>query len=137
MLTPWVRKIPWSRKWQCTPVFLPGNFCGQRSLVDCSPWGHRVGHQLTDLTATAAWQRERGNHCFQISREKSFSGVLEGKLPTLLSHLLFCDCWNFHMIAPGGFLINIPNYGNLFIFIVWGGLMFFHLLEVHPKINVV
>jgi len=36
---PWVRKIPWSRKWQPTPVFLPGKFHGQRSLVDCSPQG--------------------------------------------------------------------------------------------------
>ena len=37
---PWVRKIPWSRKWQPIPVFLPGKFHGQRSLVGCSPWGH-------------------------------------------------------------------------------------------------
>ena len=34
---PWVRKIPWRRKWQTTPVFLPGEFQGQRSLE--SPWG--------------------------------------------------------------------------------------------------
>ena len=34
---PW--KIPWRRKRQPTPVFLPGKFHGQRSLVDCSPWG--------------------------------------------------------------------------------------------------
>ena len=30
---PWVRKIPWRRKWQPTPVFLPGESHGQRSLV--------------------------------------------------------------------------------------------------------
>ena len=30
---PWVRKIPWRRKWQPTPVLLPGDFYGQRSLV--------------------------------------------------------------------------------------------------------
>ena len=29
--------IPWSRKWQPTPVFLPGKFHGQRSLADYSP----------------------------------------------------------------------------------------------------
>ena len=29
---PWVRKIPWRRKWQPTPVFLPGEFHEQRSL---------------------------------------------------------------------------------------------------------
>ena len=36
---PWVRKIPWRRKWQAAPVFLPGKFSGQRSLVGYSPWG--------------------------------------------------------------------------------------------------
>ena len=41
---PWVGKIPWRRKWQPTPVFLPGESQGQRSLVDYSPWGHRGGH---------------------------------------------------------------------------------------------
>ena len=30
---PWVRKIPWRRTWQPTPVFLSGKFQGQRSLV--------------------------------------------------------------------------------------------------------
>ena len=30
---PWVRKIPWRRKWQSTPVFLPGKSHGQRSLA--------------------------------------------------------------------------------------------------------
>ena len=37
-MDPWVGKIPWSRKWQPTPVFLPGKFHGQRSLVGYSPW---------------------------------------------------------------------------------------------------
>ena len=40
-LDPWVRKIPWKREWQPTPVFLPGKFHGQRSLVGYSPWGHK------------------------------------------------------------------------------------------------
>ena len=38
---PWVGKIPWSRKWQPTPVFLPGLFPGQQSLVGHGPWGHK------------------------------------------------------------------------------------------------
>ena len=33
----WVGKIPWRREWQPTPVFLPGEFHGQRSLVGYSP----------------------------------------------------------------------------------------------------
>ena len=34
----WVRKIPWKRAWQPTPVFLPGKSHGQRSLMGYSPW---------------------------------------------------------------------------------------------------
>ena len=36
----WVGKMLWRRAWQPTPVFLPGEAQGQRSLVDHSPWGH-------------------------------------------------------------------------------------------------
>ena len=35
----WIGKIPWKRKWQPTPVFLPRKFHGQRSLASDSPWG--------------------------------------------------------------------------------------------------
>ena len=38
----WVGKIPWSRKWLPTPVFLHGESYGQRSLVGYSPWSSRV-----------------------------------------------------------------------------------------------
>ena len=43
---PWVGKIPWRRKWQPTPVFLPGKSHGQRNLADYSPWDRRVRHYL-------------------------------------------------------------------------------------------
>ena len=42
---PWVGKIPWSRKWQPTPVFLPGESHRQRSLV-----AHRVAKSPTGLS---------------------------------------------------------------------------------------
>ena len=39
--------MPWRKKWQPTPVFLPGKAHGQRSLVACRPWGlKRVRHSL-------------------------------------------------------------------------------------------
>ena len=40
-VNPWVRMIPWRREWQTTPVFLPREFHGQRSLVSYSPQGHK------------------------------------------------------------------------------------------------
>ena len=36
LFDPWVGEIPWRREWQPTPVFLPGEFYGQRSLVGYS-----------------------------------------------------------------------------------------------------
>ena len=38
---PWARKVPWRRKWQLTPVFLPGVSHGQRNLEDCGPWSYK------------------------------------------------------------------------------------------------
>ena len=40
-LNPLVGKIPWRTKWQFTPVFLPGESHGQRSLMGYSPWSHK------------------------------------------------------------------------------------------------
>ena len=48
----WVRKIP-RRKWQPTPVFLPGESHGQRSLVGCSPWGYKESDTIEWLHFTS------------------------------------------------------------------------------------
>ena len=62
-LDPWVKKIPWRRKWKSTPVFLPGKSHGQRSLAGYSPWGHkRVGHDLT--TKQQHFYHGAGRHIF-------------------------------------------------------------------------
>ena len=47
---PWVRRIPWRRKWQPTPVFLPGKSHGQRSLVSYNPWGHKESDTIEWLS---------------------------------------------------------------------------------------
>ena len=52
---PWVGKIPWKRKWQPTPVFLPRKSHGQRSLAGYSPGGHRVGYDLVTKEQQEAW----------------------------------------------------------------------------------
>ena len=65
---PWVRKIPWRRKRQPTPVFLPGKSHGQRSLGGYSPWGCKesdttdrlntnMGRWLQPLTLFMLWAR--------------------------------------------------------------------------------
>ena len=47
----WVGKIHWRRQWQPTPVFLPGEFHGHRSLAGYSPWRHKECTQLSVLTS--------------------------------------------------------------------------------------
>ena len=57
---PWLGKIPWRRKWQPTPVFLPGKSHGPRNLVGYSPWGHkRVWHDLATKQQCALFTNEK------------------------------------------------------------------------------
>ena len=66
---PWVRKIPWSRKWQPTSVFMPGKFHGQRSLVGYSPWGCRVGHDwATECTSHTHSHTHTHTHTHTVLR---------------------------------------------------------------------
>ena len=48
-LMPGVGKIPWRRAWPPTPVFLPGESHGQRSLAGYSPWGCKQS-EVTEAT---------------------------------------------------------------------------------------
>ena len=58
---PWVGKILWRRKWQPTPVLLPGKSHRWRSMVGYSPWGHKKSdtteqlHSLTHWTHSGSW----------------------------------------------------------------------------------
>ena len=56
-----VRKIPWRREWQPTPVFLPGESHGQRSLAGCRPQGRKESDLTERLTLLTSKSRE-GNH---------------------------------------------------------------------------
>ena len=53
---PWVGEIPWRRKWQPTPVFLPRKSHGQRSLVGYRPWGCKES-DITEQLST--WHRKQ------------------------------------------------------------------------------
>ena len=54
----WVQKMLWRRKWKPTPVFLPGEFHGQRSLVGYSTWGHK---ELDTTEWLALWGFPHGS----------------------------------------------------------------------------
>ena len=47
---PWVKKIPWNRKWQPTPVFLPRKFHGQKRLEGYGPRGGKESNMTEYCT---------------------------------------------------------------------------------------
>ena len=51
----WVGKIPWRRKWQPTPVLLPGESHGGRSLVGYSPGGRKESNTTEQLHFTSLY----------------------------------------------------------------------------------
>ena len=60
------RWIPWRRKRQPTSVFLPEEFHGQRSPVDCSPWDHRVRHDLPHACACTQTHTHTHTHTVRL-----------------------------------------------------------------------
>ena len=64
---PWEGKIPWRRKWQPPPVFLPGEFHGQRSLTGYSLWFFKNSTWLTNT---------HSNMYMQFLRKLQFSFLL-------------------------------------------------------------
>ena len=90
----------WRRKWQPTPVFLPGESQGWGSLVGCRLWGCRVGHNWSNLAPAAAAAR-RALHCLS-----SCSGPASW---TLLSAIAWCFTISVRECCP---LKTTGHYGN-------------------------
>ena len=87
---PWVGKIPWRRERLPTPVFLPGEFHGQRTLLGYSSWGCQesdITEWLTLSLSHALW--------FSLQRSKSWWSLLYIQLITELYSVTFLSCLTF------------------------------------------
>ena len=73
--TPWVWKIPWRRKWQPTPVFLPGKSHGQRSLAGHSAWGPKESDMTEQLGNNQKFGCREHPVYYLVHRPHSFSGL--------------------------------------------------------------
>ena len=69
---PWVRKIPWSRVWQPTSVFMPGASCRQRTLVGYGPQCHKEWDTTEGLSTRTCIcnkniqsSRKEADHCLR------------------------------------------------------------------------
>ena len=103
----WFGKIPWIRKWQLTPVFLPGKFHGQRSLVGYSPWGckesdtteHAHHYIIVQISLTALEVRTLPVHPFPHT-------IPENHMFNFLHNLLFLE----FRIVGNTWLVDFPDW---------------------------
>ena len=88
---PRVKKIPWRRAWQPTPVFLPGEFYGQRSLAGYSLWGCKES-ELCDLADMYTWSSEKFllNH-FSEKKKNVYSPHTHISVKVFTDLHLFCS----------------------------------------------
>ena len=97
----------WRRKWQPTPVFLPGESQGQKSLVGCPSLGScRVGHDWSDLAAAAAAEN------LLISEKAFFRWVLVLKILwcIYIKYIYMCYISKCYREFPGGLVVRIWHF---------------------------
>ena len=70
----------WRRKWQPTPVFLPGESQGRGNLVGCRPWGHTESDTRSNLAAAAA-VLTMGSSWWLVGKEFTCSARQLGSIP--------------------------------------------------------
>ena len=109
---PWVRKIPWRRKWQPTPVFLPGESCGQRSLVGYSPCGRKE----SGMTEWLHFHFSVSLSCLQMEHHQDY--LLSPSL------LLFCPSTPISLSSLNCILhlfihLYLLKYRQIFIVWLW------------------
>ena len=110
---PWVGKIPWRGEWQPTPVFLPGDSHGQRSLVGLQSMGsQRVGHDRETSTFACSHPSEHTWRGFQSSLawRAGFASADMGTLIwpcTQVLDLLFWKERHYHTPQKG---LNLQKY---------------------------
>ena len=97
----------WRRKWQPTPVFLPGESQGQKSLVGCPSLGsHRVGHDWSDLAAAAAAEN------LLISEKAFFRWVLVLKILwcIYIKYIYMYYISKCYREFPGGLVVRVWHF---------------------------
>ena len=97
----------WRRKWQPTPVFLPGESQGRGSLVDCHLWGR------TESDTTEATQQQQQHIYIKPTKETDFVLLLHS-LSHPLCHTL---CSEMHTFSDG-----VVDYFVLWFLVGWAGL---------------
>ena len=132
-LIPGLGRIPWRMEWQPTPVFLPGEFHEQRSLVGYSPWGCRDSHMTEQLTLSLSLSIAKHADLSTISVGWIVAATAESP-QSCLSLWDPIDCSppvsSAHGILQARILDGLPCPPLQEIFLTWGlNLCLLHLLH--------
>ena len=101
-------KIPWTRKWQCTPIFLPGKLHGEKSLVGYSPAVTKSWTRLSTHSKKEEKGKTKQNLQYMVVWSKQGVGFLSRKLGSepysaciflgstgkVSQHFWFLTCWS-------------------------------------------
>ena len=102
---PWVGKIPLRRAWQPTPVFLPGESHGQRSLAGYSPWGRSQSQTRLRWLSTAQHVASTGGRPWGEREETGVPPSLPKLIPTCgIKHGLYSL---FTFVQAGNLLLGV------------------------------
>ena len=111
---PWVRKIPWRRKWQPIPVLLPGKFHGWRSLVGYRPWGRKESDMTEQLHFTFTMDYNPPGYivlCPWVSPSKN----TEVGCHFLLQGIFLTQGSNLHLLHWQAYSLLLSHLGSPFM----------------------
>ena len=114
---PWVRMIPWRRKWQPRPVFLPGKVHGQRSMANYSP----LGLQPLDVT-------QQLNHHHTIYHFL-LTFILQLKRWSIILEVCMC-MFQIHVMFPSVPYCSLTKYEIT----IFGNKLFQNLMAIYNKL---
>ena len=80
----------WRRKWQPTPVFLPGEYQGQGSLVGCHLWVAQSRTRLKRLSSSTSWFQN-------LNETKTIRGLSNNSISDYCSYSCYC-LYHFHLL---------------------------------------
>ena len=114
----WVGKIPWSSKWQLTPVFLPRKFHGQRRRVGYSPWDYKesdMTEQLSIENKIKRLPRLRNDHYHNFISSLfilPIDRLIASSFPSLEVTMLLL-CFSLYFTPTYGFIVSLHFIDSL------------------------
>ena len=114
--------LPWRRKWQPTPVVLPGNSHGRRSMVGYSPWGCKESDMTEPLQSWVHWHTDKQillTHFFFVFFIFYFFFTLQYCIGFAI-HLFFHLCFKTNLIKYNLWVLSWQMFFSWILHLIYG-----------------